>query len=323
MITTEKTNIPKLFLRLQELECMDENDTVSSGDGFFAEKKALSDILAARGMESFPTDDGRELLCNLFFDDWYIYSVTAEGRTVYSLFKMREQESDAKSGTEADGDTPGVTVSFIEMDTAVLLDCLDDPDTENRRKLGEEINRVAAYKKQRHSETLKKYFIGTGSKGAYLIAGLYTDFIASLAENGFVAVPEKYSKEYRKSGKSGRIARFIEENNGLAKRNICDHERIYIENPKALSEHERLAILATHCGNTSFFSFAAEVQLHAKFLASWAKIPVPFTGRNLYESAIRADMSIADAEFTGFAPYHRKNSAMIKKHIAIHRADIL
>ena len=31
----------------------------------------------------------------------------------YSLFKMREQEHDAKQGLYADGDTPGVAVPFI------------------------------------------------------------------------------------------------------------------------------------------------------------------------------------------------------------------
>lgn len=321
MDTGIKKEIPELYKKLREICGAEGGRIYETGDGFFAKTESLSDILSRCGTDTFPDENGKELPCSLFFDDWYIYSVSDGEKNIYSLFKMREQESDRKTNPESDGDIPGVTVSFIEMDTDILLRCLSEKTSENRKKLSDEINRVVAKKGQRHSEILKKYFVKTESKGAYLIARLYTDFISSLAENGYVSVPEKYSDNFRKNGKNGRIARFIEENNLSSGKVICDNEKIYIEDSAAPSMAERLAILATHCGNTSFFSFAAEVQLHAKFLSGWAKIPVPMLGKNLYESAIRADMSIGDAEFSGPAPYYKKNSSIVKKQFAFHEAD--
>ena len=86
------------------------------------------------------------------------------------------------------------------------------------------------------------------------------------------------------------------------------------------TERERLAILATHTGNTSFFSFAAEVQFHAKFLTWWAKFPVP--GGSPYASAIRADMSIGDAEFAGPTPYYRPDSRIVRKQYHCHKDNV-
>ena len=94
----------------------------------------------------------------------------------------------------------------------------------------------------------------------------------------------------------------------------------YQDYPLHPTEWERLAILATHTGNTSFFSFAAEVQFHAKFLTWWAKIPVP--GGSPYASAIRADMSIGDAEFAGPTPYYRPDSRIVRKQYHCHKNNV-
>ena len=189
-------------------------------------------------------------------------------------------------------------------------------------RLNEEINRVVAYSGQRHNEALKQYFIRAEAQGPYLIAKLYTGYIASLAENGYILVPERYACDYRKQGACGRVPRFIEENNGYAESVICDHERIYIGDPLHPTQRERLAILATHTGNTSFFSFAAEVQFHAQFLTWWAKIPIPLIGGSPYASAIRADMSIGDAEFAGPTPYYRSDSRIVRKQYHFHKDDM-
>ena len=63
---------------------------------------------------------------------------------MYGLLKMREQEHDLERGIQADGDTPGVTISFIAFDTGVFISCLENPSAENRKKMGMEINRVVA-----------------------------------------------------------------------------------------------------------------------------------------------------------------------------------
>ena len=313
--------LPELFVRLMELGCLGEAEISAAADGFCAATATVADMLALREITAVPDGQGGQLDCSLFFDDWYLYAVPDGAGHTCSLFKMREQEYDAKLGRRADGDTPGVTIPFIAMQTELLLECLKDPTEENRLRLGEEINRVAAYGGQCHSEVLKRYFIRTEAQGPYLIAKLYTGYIASLAENGCVLVPERYACEYNRRGARGRVPRFIEENNRCAGSVICDHKKICIGDPHCPTERERLAVLATHTGNTSFFSFAAEVQFHAKFLTRWAKIPIPVIGGSPYASAVRADMSIGDAEFTGPKPYYRSGSPIVRRQYRAHKDD--
>ena len=322
MIDSKQKTLPELFRQLMEFGCFGEAEIYATSDGFFAAMATIADILAHRDITAVPGSCGDQLDCRLFFDDWYLYAVSDGSNCTYSLFKMREQEYDAKLGRNADGDTPGVTIPFISMQAEILQECLRDPTPENRSRLNEEINRVVACKGQRHNETLKQYFVRTEAQGPYLIAQLYTGYIASLAENGCISVPERYAYDYRKCGVRGRVPRFMEENNQCAGSVVCDHEKIYVGNPLCPTEWERLAILATHTGNTSFYSFAAEVQFHAKFLTRWAKIPVPIIGGSPYASAIRADMSIGDAEFAGPAPYYRPDSRMVRKQYRCHKDDL-
>lgn len=111
---------------------------------------------------------------------------------------------------------------------------------------------------------------------------------------------------------------FIESLNTKAGYVLCDHERLYIRNPEKPTPFEAAAILATHTGNTSLFSFAAEVEYHARFLTPVAKTRIPFFGRSIYASAIRADMSVGDTEFQGPAPFHRENSKIVKRQYMLH-----
>lgn len=317
-MTDSIQNMPELLARLKELGCLEPGELRTTRDGFFAVTRSLADMLACRGITTVPTRRGEELECRLFFDDWYLFALSREGGYLYSLFKMREQEQDKKMGRVADGDTPGVTVPFITMDTAVLLRCLTDPTPEHRCDLNEEINRVVAYRGQTHHPGLKDYFIRTRARAPYLIALLYTDFIASLAVEGELPVPEKYAADYREQGRRGRVPAFLEENNREAGVTVCDHEKLYIRDPLRPTRQERMAILATHTGNVSLYSFAAEVRFHARFLTPWARIPIPGLGRSVYDSAIRADMSIDDGEFTGPTPYYRLNSRGVKAQQRCH-----
>ena len=321
MIDNPKQNLPKIFKELMELGCLGERETCATADGFCVAMTTVADILARRGITTVPGSQGNTLECRLFFDDWYLYAVSGSTDCTCSLFKMREQEYNAKLGQNADGDTPGVTVSFIALDASVLLDCLSNPTPERKKQINAEINRVVARKDQRHSEILKQYFIRPEAQGPYLIAKLYTGYIASLAQNGCISVPECYACTYQKRGFRGRVPQFIEENNRDAGKVICDHEKIYICDPLHPTKQEQLAILATHTGNTSFYSFAAEVQFHARFLTRWARIPIPFIG-SPYASAIRADMSIGDAEFAGPTPYYWPNSPIVKKQYCCHKDNI-
>ena len=91
-----------------------------------------------------------------------------------------------------------------------------------------------------------------------------------------------------------------------------------VKNKEKPNEYEAAAILATHTGNTSLYSFAAEVEYHARFLIFLSKIKIPFFGRSIYDSAIRADMSVGDAEFQGSAPFYRAASRIVKRQYKLH-----
>lgn len=297
-----KTILPALWGDLE----IQPSEIHATNDGFYAVTRSIAQILSDRGITTFPNDQDEQRRCDLFYDDWYLYAVKAESDFVYSLFKMREQEHDAKGAEPADGDTPGVTISFIALKTEVLTACLKDPSHDNRKAFNRELNRVVAARGHRHDETLKRYFIRPQAEAPYLIARLYTDFIASLAVDGSIPVPEYYAAHRPK-----RLRRFLEENNASAGYTVCDHERIYIGNPSELTREERLAILATHTANVSVHSFAAEVRFHALFLVRFPLGPI-------YESAIRADMTICDNEFQGPTPYYRLNSRVVRQQAKYH-----
>ena len=267
--------------------------------------------------------DIKELKIDNYFDDWYIYAVKNGEGFIYSLFKLREQEYDMFAGERADYDAPGVTVCFIAYDVSTLMRCIDTPTDENRLAMSNEINRVVARRGQKHHPIIKKYFCKAESKASYLIAELYIRHILSFTHKGFIIVPQKYEEIYSEGllqpagSKLRRLPDFINLNNIDAGRVVCDHDKIYINYPNAPDRFEKLAILATHTADTSFNQFAAEVQYHAQFLNSAARIKLPFLG-SIYESAVRADLSIDDSEFEGNVPYHRSDSKLVKKQISAH-----
>ena len=322
-------DIPDIFKCLLSDMCIDQHDIWGTSDGFYMVYKSIANILASKSIFDFPDSSGEILACSKFFDDWFIYAVPNDNDYTYSLLKLREQEHDAEEGSPADGDTPGVTISFISFNSERLLNCLSDPSDENRKKLNTEINRVVAYRGQRHHKALKKYFKNPKSQGAYLVAERYVKTIASYASQGKLEVPAFYKEivqqsiSYKTSAKLARLPRFIDALNKVAGRDICDNEYIYFEERDKLTEKEALAILATHTGNTSFYSFAAEVEYHARFLTLLAKIKIPFFGRSIYDSAIRADMTVGDTEFEGPAPFYKETSKIVKRQYELHRNWVL
>ena len=317
--------MPEIFWQLLSEGYIKPSDILKTSDGFWLIYKSLSDILSEKGIVEFPDSEGRQLKCSKFYDDWFLYAVPNETDYTYSLLKLREQERDMEGDSPADGDTPGVTISFISFACEALLVCIANPSDENRRKLDGEINRVVARRGQRHHKALKRYFLNAGSEGAYLVADLYTTHIAVFAKDGYLNVPEHYKKivkQYsarRNSKKLARLPNFIEALNQEAGYVLCDHDRLYIQDPEKPTQYEAAALLATHTGNTSVYSFAAEVEYHARFLTPWAKIKIPFFGKSIYDSAIRADMTVGDTEFEGPAPFYQADSKIVKRQYALHR----
>lgn len=318
-------SMPNIFRKLLSDMCIKMYDIANTEDGFFVVTKSIADILSEKNVRDFLDSSGERLSCSSFFDDWFLYAIPSEDDYIYGLLKLREQEHDAETGAPADGDIPGVTISFISFNCPVLMACLAVPNDENRQKLNTEINRVVAYKGQRHHKVLKRYFRDPQSQGAYLVASIYIKFIASLAENGCIAVPGCYQEivqqsiSYKNSGKFARLPNFIEKLNQAAGCVVCDNENIYVKSKEKLTEYEAAAILATHTGNTSVHSFAAEVEYHARFLTPLAKIKIPFFGRSIYDSAIRADMTVGDTEFEGPAPFYKDDSKIVKRQKQLHQ----
>ena len=323
----DKKDIPKIFGKLLSEAYIKQSDILQTPDGFWLIYKSLSDILSEKGIFDFPDSDGKRLMSGKFYDDWFLYAVPNEENHTYSLLKLREQEHDAEDGSPADGDTPGVTISFIAFACDILLACLTNPSDENRMKLDGEINRVVARRGQCHHKDLKKYFVDPKAEAAYFVASVYVKHIASFAEDGCLNVPEQYKKivqkhiSYKNVAKWARLPAFIESLNQKAGYTVCDNEKIYINNRESLTVYEAAAILATHTGNTSMYSFAAEVEYHARFLTPLAKLKIPFFGKSIYASAIRADMTVGDTEFEGPAPFYHPESRIMKRHYALHQAD--
>ena len=286
---------------------------VHTGDGFWMARKSIADILLDQNIRTFPNDRGEIRACGLFFDDWHLYAIHA-GKWIYSLVKLREQEHDKEEGRLGDGDTPGITVSFISFQPEILMQCLEEPTMENRRAMNQEINRVVSVKGQHHHPALKAYFEKTESMGAYRIAEEYLRKIISLSDNGRIPTPIAYKKAKHGS----RLPVFIEQNNAAAGYTVCDHETIFLRDALHPTPFEKLAILATHTADVSFPSFAAEVQYHACFLTDLARVPIPFLGHSIYDSAIRADMTIDDCEQEGPAPFHNLNSRWVRRQAQCH-----
>ena len=320
----DNTKMPEAFLKLLSEGCINESDILKTPDGFWMIYKSLSDILFEKDIVDFPVSDEKRFECSKFYDDWFLYAVPGDEEHVYSLLKMREQEHDAENGVPADGDIPGVTISFISFKYKILLECIANSSDENRIRLDDEINRVVARRKQCHDVDLKRYFVNAQSEGTYLVADTYIKQIASYAADGYIDVPESYKKTVKRSisnkisAKCSRLLRFVEQLNRKAGYAVCDNEKIYIKNKEKPNEYEALAILSTHTGNTSLYSFAAEVEYHARFLTFLAKIRIPLLGRSIYDSAIRADMSIGETEFQGPAPFYRSASMIVKRQYKLH-----
>lgn len=318
--------IPDFLQRLIGLYCIDESDIRKTTDGFVAVGKSISAILEERGINTIPEENGQAIECRNFLDDWFLYCVPGKDGVTYSLFKMREQEYELENGILADGDTPGATISFIAFQTHFLEDCLLFSTDENRLLLWKEINRVVSYPGQKHDPNLKAYFIRPEAQGPYLVAQMYVQQIKSFAVDGILPVPKAYAALYQArhtQRKAARIPDFIDANNHAAGRVVCDHKYIYIQDTENLTDFEKLAILATHTGNVSIHSFAAEVRYHAMFLVWYAKLPIPFLKSTIYASAIRADMTIEDKEFEGPAPFYDMNSRFVKEQIQANKYTLL
>ena len=329
---------------------VDVSNIISSGDGFYMMTTPLSSILNAAGIyelsENYYGSETRSVIG--FYDDWYIYAIESNGGYVYSLLKMREQESDASY--ENDEDNPGVTVPFISFDYDLLLSLLDEDTSYKRYRFLLALEKVTGpgYEENIHNEIIVGYFEKVESKAAYLIADEYIKLVVEkCCVNGVIQSPKNYialrermdeiltllsdnvfldnetrlvlMNEYESLN---RVHSALLVNNNEAGYNIYnDTDRtINIADPKELSLFEKYAIMITHTANVTFNSFAAEVQFHAEAVYDWkSHVYILGKGFQWYEAAIRADMAIGEEKESGYADeYYDLDSGIVKAQIATH-----
>lgn len=303
-----KLGLPSVFEKLISMGCAMPEHVRHTADGCFVLTVCLARLLTARGIASVPGATA-DLPCEAFFDDWYLYAVSHEDSHIYSLFKMREQEYDKENGLFADGDVPGVTVSFIAFDTDTLLAALELADSGSLQAFNQALGQTVSDPGQLHHNVLRNYFRTPTAQAPYLMAKLYVRHVAGFAADGRLPVSKCHAQD-----PSARISRFLSANNDRAGHTVCDGQFIYIRDPAAMTLHEQYAILATHTANTDYHSFAAEVRFHAM----WLLKPIRALLRPVYESAVRADMTIDDAELVGPKPYYHGRSFLIRAQKKYH-----
>ncbi len=334
--TVQVSVLPPLFQSLTRDGYFLVSQIESTIDGFFMCRKPLSYILNNAGIYALLDN----IPCNMYYDDWYLYSIYDGVTDVYSLVKMREQETD-----NSDNNDPGVTISFISLNTDVFLNCLYNGSDSNKEALYNEIQRIVQQKGQTHNTVLQQYFNNPASVASYNIAELYIQHIADSAGGYYITLPNKYldilgdiasferlieqlegrtdsgsqlsvAQARAQIEKLSRIPNFVESVNQTAGYTVCDDEKIIIQSPCCLSNFEKYAILATHTGNVSLNSFAAEVKYHAYALETW------YGNWNLldsYEKAIRADMAIGEEYQSGITDqYYDLNSDIVQEQILYH-----
>jgi len=276
-------------------------------DGFSMLRESVAWLLEQRGITSFPGADGRQRLFRLFYDDWYLFAVPGP---VYGLVKLREQEFDAAQGLLADGDTPGITVSFVSLNREILKRCLGNPAPENILALSRELARITSSRDARHDEALKVYFLRPRAWGPYRIAEAY---VRKVVTGHTLALPENAAHRVKRRG---RLRRFLLHLNEC--RELWRGEALHFQDPQALTPEEKQAVLGVHTGNFSTHSFAAEVRFHAWFLFPLARLTLPGINRSLYQSAIRADMSLGRHSLQELAPYYHDTSLWVKQQKKAH-----
>ncbi len=122
-------------------------------DGFFLVTDPLSTILTRNGIgylsENVDTNDVTNVTA--YYDDWYIFAIQSDSILKYGLCKMREQENDYVKGS-SDFDDPGVTISFINLDENIIMNCIESATKQNTYNLLQALNKVTGPGVYEHDE---------------------------------------------------------------------------------------------------------------------------------------------------------------------------
>jgi len=327
-----------LVSALVEYGFASSSEVVSTSDGFSLLLRPLSSVFSAAGISSLAEDSSGSSTrsCANYYDDWFVFSVDTSSGVANGLVKMREQESDSY-----DGNDPGVTVSFVSLSRNVVIGHLLSPTTAESYELLCALDKVTGPGSYEYDGVLANYFKSARADAPYLIAEEYVELIAKKCTSGGVLqAPDNYTailteieeinellenpwldNETRlvyinQLSDLSRVPDAIEQNNSNAGYNVYNNSNntILIGNAYNLTSYEKYAILATHTGNVTFNSFAAEVQFHADALDDYlSSLPA------YYEAALRADMAIGEEYESGmFDDYYDLDSSIVQTQIQYH-----
>ena len=342
---------------LYNMGLIDGDDIVSTDDGFSMITVSLADLWLQRGIYTITlTDD--VLQVDKFYDDWYLIGLRENATAVYGMVKMREEESDYQENSEgrplADLDAPGVSVPFVALNTETFLQSFTAGSSwvDTWTSIFNDVKKVTGPGRASYNENLRQYFAKPESDGAYLVAENYVKFIVSQygstinASQNLIdlfeqieAYEDSYTNEIMNGNSEGalsvnlvleqlkRIPNALEQINTAANRQIYNFQtnQIIIQDPQNLSLYEKQAILACFTANVTFNSFAAEVVTHADVLGfsflGWSlyDLALEYDPIDVYEMALRADMSVGEEAESGFADwYYNLNSKVVQDQISAH-----
>lgn len=306
-------------------------------DGFFLTTTPLCVILDRNGIKYLPVtpDYSEEWYVYDYFDDWYLFAVTNEMYVSYGLYKMREQESDSY-----DNNDPGVTVSFISLDTAKITNCINNPSNENKYALYQAVTKVTGPGSYESDDIITGYFSETASAGSYLIAEKSVAFFASCCTGNVITAPDNLVAMFDEIAEIDellgnvfldsdtraaliqrkidlqRVPAALEAINTSVGMTIFDFDcyALRVQDKDNLKLYEKQAILACFTANVTFNSFAAEVQFHAIAVNDPKSVFDCW-----YDAAIRADMAIGEEYESGFYDeYYNLNSSIVREQAEAH-----
>ena len=241
---------------------------------------------------------------------------------------------------DADGDTAGVTISFIGFDVSKLTNCFNSNTDANRYALYQALTKVTGPDSYDPDDIIGEYFANTSSDGAYLIAEKAVNFFANGFSGNVITAPNNLELMFQELDEVNelwddpslddetrqilsfqkewlqRVPDALEAINNAAGRTIFDFNvhTITVQNKSNLTIHEKHAILASFTGNVTFNSFAAEVEFHADALDDWKSVIDKWKN-----SSIRADMSTGETYMRGFyEDYYDLDSELVQGQVTAH-----
>lgn len=227
-----------------------EIESIENDENFYMFNRPISAIIQRYGVAPF----GKVLT-------HYVFCIVDAGVETYGLVRF-------DTSNEV---TSGVSLSFREFDMSKLIGCKTVELTESLNAVIDKI--MSNTPIDDYDINLVHYFQDWDSLGGYIIADLYiSKVITDVFKNSKLIVntsANDYVKNYTCGNyKNSDLANAVDKYNELAGRKIYDLDTgvISLSNTNEPTMYEKLMILISHTGNTSYQSFVAEIKSHADWV---------------------------------------------------------